>query len=680
MKRLIYFFFAAAMMLSLSGCNDDPDFIKNAPPSSGETDGTDDDSDAGGDGTVEGVDPNFQIYLCFGQSNMEGFASLDGTYNGIEDKDKTVDERFQVLNVVSGSWNGVQREVGHWYTAVPPLCRSNTGLCPADYFGRTMVEELSKTNPDIKVGVIVVAIGGAGIRAFHKTEYASYYNEMKNNPNSAWLAKTMDIYGGNPYATLVNMARIAQKQGVIKGILMHQGESDGCGPEWRQDVAEIYKDLISDLSLKSENTPLLVGELLNDDNQGLGKDRNSELPKIKELVPNTYVVPSKGCTVVDASKDPDNAGNNRYLHFSSEGYRELGRHYAQVMLSVLAGQKPDEPEEEPIGPTDPKDLFKIEEGKFKNLSTYHVPDVAIDYGSKTVSNIGDYGVAGWQFATPVNLKGQGFLVAKFTASDDAVPFLCIGNMDAYGEAYAQYESTNKDGYYYSVIDLKNDLVSNVNKDKEYSKGTVYLEKLTMVGLQCPASGKNHSFTIESVYVTDKNPLEEGEGEVPSEPTPVEDLFKLEASSFKKMSGHENTIVEFNESKAIVKNAGNYGVIGWDFSTSPINLEGKGYLVVELSEYVTELPWIVICDKGLYGEGYKTEKATEKEGKYYVVLSLKSDPDSNIPPNDKTERDYSIDLSNLTYVGLQSGTSENELPNGGYTVDKVYFSSTNPLKQ
>ena len=189
MKRLIYFFFAVAMMLSVAGCNDDPDFIKNAPPSSGETDGTDDDSDAGDDGTVEGVDPNFQIYLCFGQSNMEGFASLDGTYNGIEDKDKTVDERFQVLNVVSGSWNGVQREVGHWYTAVPPLCRSNTGLCPADYFGRTMVEELSKTNPDIKVGVIVVAIGGAGIKAFHKTKYNEYYTGTDD-----WQRSLMDIY------------------------------------------------------------------------------------------------------------------------------------------------------------------------------------------------------------------------------------------------------------------------------------------------------------------------------------------------------------------------------------------------------------------------------------------------------------------------------------------------------
>ena len=261
MKRLIYFFFAAAMMLSVAGCNDDPDFIKNAPPSSGETDGTDDDSDAGDDGTVEGVDPNFQIYLCFGQSNMEDFASLDGTYNGIEDKDKTVDERFQVMAAVSGSWNGVQREVGHWYTAVPPLCRSNTGLCPADYFGRTMVEELSKTNPDIKVGVIVVAIGGAGIKAFHKTKYNEYYTGTDD-----WQRSLMDIYDGYPYGTLVDMARIAQKQGVIKGILMHQGESDAYQDYWEDTVSEIYNDLISDLGLKVEEVPLLVGEMCREKN------------------------------------------------------------------------------------------------------------------------------------------------------------------------------------------------------------------------------------------------------------------------------------------------------------------------------------------------------------------------------------------------------------------------------
>lgn len=668
MKRLIYFFFAVAMMLSVAGCNDDPDFIKNAPPSSGETDGTDDDSDAGDDGTVEGVDPNFQIYLCFGQSNMEGFAALDGTYNGIEEQDKTVDERFQMMAVVSDGWD---REAGHWYAAVPPLCRSNTGLCPADYFGRTMVEKLSETNPDVKIGVIVVAIGGAGIKAFHKTKYYEYYTT-----SGAWQQSLMDFYNGYPYGKLVEMAKIAQKQGVIKGILMHQGETDGCGEEWRGYVADIYNGLVEDLSLKANETPLLVGELLDDQGKGLGAGRNADLLKIAELVPNTYVVSSEGCTVVDASKDHNEAGENNYLHFSSEGYRKLGRNYAETMLSVLAGQKPDEPEEEPIGPTDPKDLFKIEEGKFIKLSGSD--GQTIDYQNKSINAAGGYGATGWKFTSPVNLKGQGYLVAKFSQVDDkGKPALVINNTgNIYDEAYQEKKNNGQKGeFYYSVIDLSKDFEPN---EGTITTGLISLDKLSIIGIQVGEGPVN--YTIENVYVTDKNPLEEGEGEVPSEPTPVEDLFKLDASSFKKMSGHEITTVEFKESKAIVKNAGSYGVVGWDFSTSPVNLEGKGYLVVELSEYITELPWIVICDKGLYGEGYKTEKATEKEGKYYVVLSLDSDPTSNISPNDGTEKDNSIDLSNLTYVGLQSGTSENELPNGGYTVDKVYFSSTNPLKQ
>jgi hypothetical protein len=33
-------------------------------------------------------------------------------------------------------------------------------------------------------------------------------------------------YGGNPYQYLVDMAKLAQKDGVIKGILLHQGESN----------------------------------------------------------------------------------------------------------------------------------------------------------------------------------------------------------------------------------------------------------------------------------------------------------------------------------------------------------------------------------------------------------------------------------------------------------------------
>src|SRR5436305_8700359 len=79
-------------------------------------------------------DTNFWVFLCFGQSNMEGFP-------GIEEQDKAgVDDRFQVFATID--FPGLDRKKGNWYPAVPPLCRPNTALCPADYFGRAMVSNL----------------------------------------------------------------------------------------------------------------------------------------------------------------------------------------------------------------------------------------------------------------------------------------------------------------------------------------------------------------------------------------------------------------------------------------------------------------------------------------------------------------------------------------------------------
>ena len=421
MKQLFNLFFMAAAMFLLPACNDDPDFIKNAPPASGEVDEGDD--PATGDDTEEGVDPNFQIYLCFGQSNMEGFAALDGTYNGIEEQDKTVDERFQMMAVVSKDWD---REAGHWYAAVPPLCRYNTGLCPADYFGRTMVEKLSETNPDVKIGVIVVAIGGAGIKAFHKTKYYEYYTT-----SGAWQQSLMNLYNGYPYGKLVEMAKIAQKQGVIKGILMHQGETDGCGEEWRGYVADIYNGLVEDLSLKANETPLLVGELLDDQGKGLGAGRNADLLKIAELVPNTYVVSSEGCTVVDASKDHDENGNNNYLHFSSEGYRELGRHYAETMLAVLEGQQPEEPVETTIPVSN--DCFDFST-MTSDLEGQGRGSWDAESGKLVTS---EWGLGGWIFTTPVDFTAHRYLVVEFKEAPAIycqVAFYSDGR-DVYGKSY-----------------------------------------------------------------------------------------------------------------------------------------------------------------------------------------------------------------------------------------------------
>lgn len=253
-------------------------------------------------------DQNFYIFLSFGQSNMEGFP-------GIPEEDKmSVDPRFQVLAAVD--FPQLNRKKGTWYPAVPPLCRPNSGLSPVDYFGRTMVAGLPE---NIKVGVVNVSVAGSKIELFDKASYPSYASTAPS-----WMQRIITTYDGNPYQYLVDMAKQAQKDGVIKGILLHQGESNTNDLEWPDKVNAVYENLLKDLDLKAEDVPLLAGEVVAADQQGAAASMNEIIASLPETIPTAHVISSEGC----ASR-PDR------LHFTPEGYRELGRRYAQTMLSLL---------------------------------------------------------------------------------------------------------------------------------------------------------------------------------------------------------------------------------------------------------------------------------------------------------------------------------------------------------
>ena len=160
-------------------------------------------------------DPNFHVYLAFGQSNMEG-------YGQIEPQDTAnVPERFKMMAAVDFPSKG--RKKGNWYTAVPPLCKENNGLSPCDYFGRELVENL----PDVTVGIINVAVGGCSIDMFDEDKVDNYVN---TGPD--WLKNAAKVYGNHPYKVLVEMGKLAQKDGVIKGILLHQGENNAGDKNW----------------------------------------------------------------------------------------------------------------------------------------------------------------------------------------------------------------------------------------------------------------------------------------------------------------------------------------------------------------------------------------------------------------------------------------------------------------
>lgn len=255
-------------------------------------------------------DPNFQIYLCFGQSNMEGNAA-------IEAQDKTgVNPRFMAMYTLDNANAGWTK--GKWHTATPPQARPYTRLSVVDYFGRKMVDNLSD---EVKVGTITVAVGGASIDLFDKDKYQSYLNDANT---ADWLRNYAKEYGGNPYGRLIELAKIAQKSGVIKGILLHQGETNNCDQTWPSKVKKIYEDMLADLGLDAKNVPLLVGELGQKDQNAACWGHNAIIDNITATIPTAHVVSSKDCPL-----------QSDRLHFTAEGYRMFGKRYADVMLDIL---------------------------------------------------------------------------------------------------------------------------------------------------------------------------------------------------------------------------------------------------------------------------------------------------------------------------------------------------------
>ena len=254
------------------------------------------------------ADPNCYVYLCLGQSNMEGNANIEAV------DQEYVDERFQMVACVN--FTNPARQLGEFYTAYPPIVRPWTGLGMADYFGRSMVAALPR---DIKVCVVDVAIGGVDIKGFMSEEVPAYLETAED-----WLKASFAAYENDPYKRLVDMAKKAQQKGVIKGILLHQGETNTGQQDWPQKVKTVYERLLSDLGLRAADVPLFVGEVVSADQNGQCASHNSIINNVPNVIPTAHVVHSQGCPV-----------RSDRLHFTAAGYRTMGKRYAMEALKAL---------------------------------------------------------------------------------------------------------------------------------------------------------------------------------------------------------------------------------------------------------------------------------------------------------------------------------------------------------
>ena len=275
--------------------------------------------------TAQTADPNFYIFLCFGQSNMEGNARPEAV--DLE----SPGPRFLLMPAVDfPAANGrPERKMGEWCEASAPLCRPNTGLTPADWFGRTMV---ASTPENIKIGVIHVAIGGIDIKGFLPDSIKDYAE--KKAPG--WMKGMLAAYDNNPYERLVTLAKKAQKDGVIKGILMHQGETNTGDPKWAGMVKQVYENLCGDLQLKPEEVNLYVGNIVQAGGKGVCIGCKKQIDELPQTIHTSQVISSDDC-----SNGPDR------LHFDAAGYRELGCRYAEAVARHL-GFTPKRPANLPV--------------------------------------------------------------------------------------------------------------------------------------------------------------------------------------------------------------------------------------------------------------------------------------------------------------------------------------------
>ena len=268
-------------------------------------------------------DPNFHCYLLFGQSNMAGGGAgvpLGGSGAGtMIAADCDTSTRVKVLafcDCSEGSgaactkYSSV-RTHDQWYTAFPALHICNEGVSPGDWFAKTLLDSIRS---DIKIGLIPCALSGMSLNVFFKG--GSNFNVP------TWAHPT--LVNSSPYAWMLARCKLAQQTGVIKGILLHQGESGAGSPpnlSWVDMATAIIDSLKKDLGLPNPFT-VVVGEL----RQTAGSccaGMNTQVDQFASQYANCGLASSAG-----VSGQSDDA-----FHFDAAGMRVMGKRYALAFLS-----------------------------------------------------------------------------------------------------------------------------------------------------------------------------------------------------------------------------------------------------------------------------------------------------------------------------------------------------------
>ena len=231
----------------------------------------------------------FHLYLLLGQSNMAGRGHVPA-------QDRELHPRIFALDAE-----------GRWAPAHDPLHPSSPlaesgevrGVGPGMSFARAMVER----DPDLVIGLIPCAVGGSSIRSWRR-----------GRKNQRWA---------------LDRARAAIRDGELRGILWHQGESD----TFEHSLAERYEAQLDAMirewrdALRTE-VPFVAGRLAEPNDGASLALVNRALAQLPKRVARTAVVAVTGLE----TRGP--------WHFTASAARELGRRYAAAMIALQGEDGP----------------------------------------------------------------------------------------------------------------------------------------------------------------------------------------------------------------------------------------------------------------------------------------------------------------------------------------------------
>jgi hypothetical protein len=234
----------------------------------------------------------FQLFLLAGQSNMAGRGKLDDAARKTNPAVLALDKKQQ--------WK-IATDPLHWDKSA-----AGTGI------GRPFAEIILSKNPGATIGLIPTACGGSPIETWKPGQY---WGQTKSHPWDDSIAA----------------AKKARKDGTLKAILWHQGESDS-NAEDAPKYAERLEDLINRFrkELDAPDIPFIIGQLGRFPAKPWDANReavDAAQQAVAKKLKNVRFVPIE---------NPTSIGDN--LHFDTPTLSRFAGGYAAAYLEISGGK------------------------------------------------------------------------------------------------------------------------------------------------------------------------------------------------------------------------------------------------------------------------------------------------------------------------------------------------------